>query len=185
MPRLDLTFLTISPMLGIDTVLVVRLWRPSAKSIWKTFDQNQNRGCSNVLSNYCGQVEKLQSWYLCHRLAQLCPTRTHNAIPIGRKSYWQIVCVGLFTYFVSRERKGGGGAGVRLIFKKWSLRICGERRQFKKLKSVCRKTVFVKGGSGKCWRRGGKPKDDEGWQREGGGVERGEGVFWKPPTCLT
>ena len=77
--------------------------------------------------------------------------------------------MGLFTYFVSRERKGGGGAGVRLIFKKWSLRICGERRQFKKLKSVCRKTVFVKGGRANADEGGESQKmtkDDR--EREGG-----------------
>ena len=47
-PRLDLTFLTISPMLGIDTVLVVRLWSPSAKSIWKTFDEDEKSCGLNV-----------------------------------------------------------------------------------------------------------------------------------------
>ena len=36
-PRLAWPFLTISPMFGIETVLVVRLWKPSAKSIWDFF----------------------------------------------------------------------------------------------------------------------------------------------------
>ena len=75
--------------------------------------------------------------------------------------------MGLFTYFVSRERKGGGGAGVRLIFKKW--RICGERRQFKNLKSVCQKPVFVKGGRANADEGGESQKmtkDDR--EREGG-----------------